>query len=463
MFTRMADYKEDYTGPLIRPEYFAPTLVRLSAKGGKYYVCVTMPEPLRTGSQKQMMRSTGTTDLRAARSKLVPKANEIYAAFDQKLAALHRGYQQQVSQPGFTQTIGDFSRVFTADPFLIQTYGLDKDPEGRVLSLLPAWITHLENTNQGSHKERTSRKNKLEEFVKVIGNLHVEDIKKQHAYQYAQWLNDEGKGNKTIRSLTTKVAAFLTWCEQTGRIENSPFVNLKLKHYGKTTRSFLPLDPDEMESLFAQPMEAQDRLCLALLAVTGARLDEIALLDWSQVKKAFGITYLDLRPDEIQVKTDGSHRVIPVHSKLAPLLEGGSGRVFDYKVDEDGKSQNAASKQLMPYIHAVRNSERKVVHSLRGTFKQMLENAGVTTDMAEKLETGEITFEEIDLALQSSTVSKRMNDKITGHSSRDVAGKYGFGPLLILRANAIEKLNVSFLGLEKVLTTPIEDHELTPF
>ncbi len=443
----MMDYNLDYIGLENRPDYHAPTLVPLSAKGGKFYVCITMPKALQSGSQTQMMRSTGTTDLRIAKTKLVSKANEIYAAFDQKLAELHQSFQNQIEQPAYTQTIGDFSKIYTVDPFLIRKHGLDRNPDHRITKLIPSWIKHLEDTEQGDHKERTSRKNKVNEFVQVVGDLHVQEVKKQHAYQYAKWLNDRGMANKTIRSLVTKISALLTWCEQDGLIDENPLVNLRLTHYGRESLSYLPFDPEELEAIFAQEMKPQDRLCLSLLAVTGARLDEIALLDWSQVRTEYGITFLDLRPDQTKVKTDGSHRIIPVHSAIAPLLNGGEGRVFDYKIDINEKSQNNASKQLMPYIRSVTTHRRKAIHSLRGTFKQMLENAGVTPELVARLEEGKISLDEIDKQITSNKVEKRVNDKITGHSARDVSGKYGFGPLLIPRANAIEKLDVRFLNI----------------
>ena len=448
----MMDYISDTTTGLVRPEYHAPTLVKLKAKGGIWYVSVTMPKALRKGTKRQEKRSTGTTDERAARTKIVPLTNEIYAKFDRGLAALHISYVQETNQPAFTNTIGDFTKVFTVDPFLIKQHGLDKDPDQKITNLLPGWIAYLEDTNQGDHKERTSRRNKLFEFVSVVGNLHVEDIKKQHGYQYAKWLNDEGKANSTVRSLITKVGAFLTWCEQEDFIDNNPFYNLKLSHYGKESLPYLPFDFDELTAIFAQEMEAANRLCLSILAVTGARLDEIALLDWSQVKTEFGITFIDLRPEEVIVKTDGSHRVVPIHPTVAEDLwsmkTSDGGRIFNYKIDANGKSQNDASKTLMPYVRNVTKHKRKVVHSLRGTFKQMLENAGITQDMIEKLETGEISLAEIDLAIRENKVDKRVNDKITGHSARDTAGKYGYGPLLIPRANAVSKIDVSFQGLQ---------------
>ena len=444
----MMDYNLDYIGLVNRPDYHPPTLVPLSAKGGKYYVCVTMPDALRKGSQKQMMRSTGTTDEKIAKTKLVALANEIYAEFDRKLTGLHGQYVADTEQAAYTSTIGDFSKVFTTNPLLIQKHGLDKDPSLKITRLLPKWIEDMEERNKSNHKERTSRRNKLNEFVKVVGDLHVRDITKVHGYQYAKWNHKQGRANKTIRSLNTKVVAFLNWCEREGHIDDNPLANLKLADFGTESLPYLPFDPDELNDLFAQEMEPQDRLCLTLLAITGARLDEIALLTWEQVKTDFGrLMYIDLRPDEIKVKTDGSHRVVPIHSEAASLLVGGTGRIFDYKLDADGKAQNAASKQLMPYVRNVTQHPRKVIHSLRGTFKQMLENAGVTSEMVDQLESGEITLADIERSMKDNMVEKRVNDKITGHSARDTSGKYGFGPLLIPRAIAVERIDLGFLNL----------------
>ena len=364
------DYRLDYIELWNRPDYPPPTLIPLSAKGGKYYVCVTMPEALWKGSDKQMMRSTGTTDKKIAATKLVDKTNEIHAEFDRKLDDLHGQYMADTTQAAYTSTIGDFSKVLTTNPMLIQQHGLDKDPALKMTRLLPKWVEDMEENNKCNHKERTSRRNKLNDFVKVVGDLHVQDITKVHGYQYVKWNRKQGRASKTIRSLNTKVVAFLNWYQRKGYIDDNPLANLKLADFGTESVPFLPSDPDELNDLFAQEIEPQDRLCLTLLALTGARLDEIALLTWEQVKTDFDeLKYLDLRPDETKVKTDGSHRIVPIHSKAEGLLTGGSGRIFDYKLDADGKAQNAANKQLMPYVRNVTQHPRKVVHSLHGTFK----------------------------------------------------------------------------------------------
>jgi hypothetical protein len=55
MFCKV-DYISDCTDRCDRLEHHAPTLIRLKAKGKKCYVFVSLPEALRKGSQKQVMR-----------------------------------------------------------------------------------------------------------------------------------------------------------------------------------------------------------------------------------------------------------------------------------------------------------------------------------------------------------------------------------------------------------------------
>ena len=76
----------------------------------------------------------------------------------------------------------------------------------------------------------------------------------------------------------------------------------------------------------------------------------------------------------------------------------------------------------MPYIRQVTSNDRKVAHSLRGNFK----------DLVRDLE-----------------VSKEINDFITGHAQGDVAGKYGAGPSLNKRLEVINKIKHPWLGKQK--------------
>lgn len=90
----------------------------------------------------------------------------------------------------------------------------------------------------------------------------------------------------------------------------------------------------------------------------------------------------------------------------------------EFPRDRDGKTQSSSSKKLMPLVRKVTKERAKAVHSLRGNFKDMLRDAGV---------------------------SKEINDFITGHDAGDVAGNYGSGPGLKVRQEAIERLSFPFL------------------
>ena len=112
---------------------------------------------------------------------------------------------------------------------------------------------------------------------------------------------------------------------------------------------------------------------------------------------------------------------MPVHSALTWVTLGRTGKIFpEFPRDKDGKAQGSASKTLMPFIRTVTDDKTKVVHSLRGNFKDSMRDAGV---------------------------SKEVNDFITGHASGDVAGTYGSGPSLKVRKEALERVSFSELDL----------------
>jgi hypothetical protein len=100
------------------------------------------------------------------------------------------------------------------------------------------------------------------------------------------------------------------------------------------------------------------------------------------------------------------------------LLET-QGRLFNYATNADGKAWNSAGNALGPLVRAVTDNPRKVLHSLRGTLKDLLRDAGV---------------------------SKEVNDFITGHGQGDIASKYGSGPSLEVRYEAIASIKHPWLA-----------------
>ena len=218
------------------------------------------------------------------------------------------------------------------------------------------------------------------------------------------------------------MSVFMRYCVREGYCDLNVFTGLDLQDLGadETVDSYVPFSKAELHQLFEITMPDQDRLLLSILTVTGMRLDEAALLTWEQVQEEDGISFLSLLDDDenkVIVKTKGSLRRVPLPDVLT-LPERATGRLFSYKLDADGKAQKEASKQLMRHVRRVSKMRTKAVHSLRGTFKDLLRDADV---------------------------SKELNDFITGHAAGDVAGKYGSGFSLQRRYEAINSVQHPWL------------------
>jgi integrase len=226
----------------------------------------------------------------------------------------------------------------------------------------------------------------------------------------------------TLKDIISNMSVFMRHCVKEGYSEINPFTGLDLKDLcaDESVDSCVPFSKAELHQLFNVAMPEEDRLLLAILTVKGMRLDEAALLTWDQVQEEDGVRFLSLLDSENQkviVKTQGSLRSVPLSDALT-LPEKASGRLFSYKFDIDGKIQKEAFKQLMKHVRHITKMKTKAVHSLRGTFKDLLRDADV---------------------------SKKLNDFITDHAAGDVAGKYGSGFSLQRRYEAINSVKHHWL------------------
>lgn len=461
-------------------KYHPSTLVQLPAKGNKWYVVVTKPKELQSAGSNKVRRSTGTVDMKIARGMKMQLTQEIYDEFDEALkpapptlaglAAKHwnpserseirtfqdmldnseggnlfgaikiweaSNFDKEVAEQLFDSLEHDEALLFRRhitpyeDPYPITSpksafYADKTTSEGKKLTASTknfplASLMDLYVSERKWEREKTKAAAVRHfEFFREITNLkNVAEIQKKHAYRFADGLQSKGYANKTIKSAVSSVRAFLTECEKKELIANNPFIDLKLSDYGAKATSYKPFSTDELAAIFAQKMKSSDRLCLTILISTGMRLDEVSLLTFEQIRKHDdGFHYIDLT--NAVVKNDGSKRYVPLHPKVKMELNK-IGRVFDYQIGKDGKAESDASKRLMRVIRKVTNDPQLVVHSFRGTFKDMLREANVT---------------------------KEINDFITGHGHGDVAGNYGKGPSIRARFDAIKKLKLDFLPID---------------
>lgn len=451
----------------------------LSLVKGKWYVVVTKPTALVNGSSKQVRRSTGTTDKRVATTKQHEITAAIYASFREALIPppetlkdilREHWVAQELSEAQITENVGFlnstkisnaaacvtawhetgentgfvekvvkhlsykeallFRKWVTpdADPYVpkkepaepIQNPVVEKAETTKQVpteSLKSIVDNYIECREWNRDKTRNQSQRYIKGFMDKVSVTDVQDIAKQHAYRYAKALAKEGMANKTIKSAISAVSAFLTYCEREELIEASPFTDLKLSSYGKKVENYRPFTKSELHALFNQRMPDADRLALSILLATGMRLDEVALLEWDQIKQhEDGFKYIDLTG--AKVKNQGSERLVPLHPSIR-IKSGNVGRLFSYYINNDGKAEAPASKALMKHVRGISSDRRLVLHSLRGSFKDMLRDAGV---------------------------SKEINDFITGHDQGDTAGNYGSGPSVSVRYDAVKDLDLSFMS-----------------
>lgn len=437
----------------------------LKAKG-KWYVYVTIPPELRPAfkDQTQLRRSTGTSDKAIAKTRQHGLAAEIYAEFDKARAelnplkdalealsdALGTGkptyFPEAYKDPETLAQMLDEARGMVAalrygpapadfEEAILATRALDRAapllerveaehevasgtaPSSEKLSELAKEFLSVHPFNKVKTKDAAKRA--IDHFIEFSGDLVVSKIVKKHAYDFASG-QASTMAEKTIGNRLTFVSQCLTYAERKGRIAANPFKGLTLGGYGRKKESYTPLDRKQLEALFKLPMPDEDRILLSILISTGMRLDEAALLTWEDVKDEAGIPYFDLTGKDKKLKNIGSARKVPIVPELLKVLgTRGIGRLFSYRKDKDGKAQSAASKALMRHIKKVRGTDTsKVVHSLRGSLKDMLRDEGVT---------------------------KETNDFLTGHGSGDVAGGYGLGPSLRARYDALCKVKHPWL------------------
>jgi integrase len=443
--------------------YPAATLTFLAAKK-KWYVSVTIPPELRDafGGKVQIKRSTGTADKRDAQRELHEKAASIYESFDKA--------QQDKPHPLAEALQATFNRIRLnlpqgwedrraigsakdeealdelAEATIAQLEALtltDFEPEyddhvGKIVEASrkagPANLTpygaltfasvandFVSTTNFTRQATKKQTETVVKEFAGFIGDVALHEIVPVTLYSYAQELSNAEYARNTIRGRIDKISLVFHHAVRKGLVSSNPCLGLKLKDYGKPPENYVPLADEEVKRLFALHMPTEHNLLLKILAMTGARLDEIALLTWDEIEKVTlsdgsEADFINLTKRPFLIKTRGSLRRIPIHPSIQLSKRGQpQERLFpSFTTNTDGKT-TSASEVLMGYIRKVTTDPLKVVHSLRGGFKDKLRDVGV---------------------------SKETNDFITGHASGDVAGKYGAGPSLSVRFEAVSRLPV---------------------
>jgi integrase len=323
-------------------------------------------------------------------------------------------------------------------------------------------------------------------FTELHGDLPVMNIKRSHARQFREALQDVPRLRKgelrkgslpelaewgrkhpnatrlsegTINKLLGGVQAVAVWARDQGLIPDDvpwsdPFANMRLEE-DKPDRE--PFTIAELKLLFASPIfmngerpeggKGEASYWLPLLGLfTGARRGDLAGLTAADAvaEEATGHPTIIIREDKSRsrsLKTPGSARTIPLHPELIRLrfmqfvdeirrTAAETAWLFPEIAPDRRGGLSAWSKWFIRYLrtHGIKD-RRKVFHSFRHNFKD---------------------------ALRAAKVSEDLNDALTGHStrgsvgrsygSRDIVTRYGMATLI----DAIGRIAYSGLSLSSV-------------
>jgi integrase len=249
----------------------------------------------------------------------------------------------------------------------------------------------------------------LDEFIDLVGDIEPSKIDRRMAAQFiSAYFKLHPKAAKaTMGNKMGSLSTFHRWAWKKGLMEElNPFKDYKIEpNEGVQTKSFEPFSQEDLVHIFNQDWESHSphaRLLLALLTITGCRLNEIASLSWRRIIQDNEMTYITLIPeatatDVFRVKEkqgeesqSSARREIPLHKELilpkrpadpdAPLfpftrsrLTGKANSLAELAINHQFK--NPSIRRLFP------NEPLKRVHSFRSSLARMLTEVNTPIDI----------------------------------------------------------------------------------
>ena len=148
----------------------------------------------------------------------------------------------------------------------------------------------MSKTGPLREKTKTDYINKINVFIEWAGNVTLDEFNNSLATKYMTILASKdstivsgGAANETIKAYFNPVRQVLKYAFKNDYSDRLLWSALEFDGVSRPSEKYRDFTETELKVLFTLEMPQQDRLALSLLACTGARLDEIALLEWGQV------------------------------------------------------------------------------------------------------------------------------------------------------------------------------------
>ena len=243
-------------------------------------------------------------------------------------------------------------------------------------------------------------KGALKAFIEATGNTDVAMVRVLNVTDFKKKLLANGRAATTINDQLSALKSFFDYCIGNKVVTMvNPAQGLLIPGANNKAESYDPFIGEELQKIFEAGLylkksKLPDLYWGSLLALfTGARAEELASLDLSQIFQVKGIYIIHI----LDGKTVNAKRRVPVHDQLIALgfldyvaCVKGAGYTKLFPHLQDGK--NGYKKNMcrqfgeyldLPEVNIV--SPLKVFHSFRHTVVTALTNAGVNDGLKRAL------------------------------------------------------------------------------
>ncbi|EFH9564871.1 site-specific integrase [Escherichia coli] len=346
---------------------------------GNYLVRIAIPSYMRHLFQgkRYFMKSTGTRDIRQAR------------LFRDAIALEWTRLRNLLKPQGGSsvdQIIDELRRVSVYAKEAPASFGASIQACPSLLKMRDLYLL------QYSEKRKLTTLSKTNKAVEVLlthlkkKDIQLRDINRTIVTGWLDKLKTE-RAPQTIQNYISALAQI--WDLARNRYHDAPQDNPWRGHAleAKSSKvSYEVFAPGELAKVYAL-LDDEMKAVTAIGAYSGMRINEICTLRENSIKTIEGILCFEIT----EGKTKSAARIVPVHSKLIPLVKSllkttHSGFLFYHASITDRADGKRSTWHTQQFTRAKRKAlgepaaERKVFHSLRHAFVQQLDRAQVPED-----------------------------------------------------------------------------------
>ncbi|MDM6891090.1 site-specific integrase [Enterobacter cloacae] len=346
---------------------------------GNYLVRIAIPSYMRHLFQgkRYFMKSTGTRDIRQAR------------LFRDAIALEWTRLRNLLKPQGGSsvdQIIDELRRVSVYAKEAPASFGASVQACPSLLKMRDLYLL------QYSEKRKLTTLSKTNKAVEVLlthlkkKDIQLRDINRTIVTGWLDKLKTE-RAPQTIQNYISALAQI--WDLARNRYHDAPQDNPWRGHAleAKSSKvSYEVFAPGELAKVYAL-LDDEMKAVTAIGAYSGMRINEICTLRESSIKTIEDILCFEIT----EGKTKSAARIVPVHSKIIPLVKlllktTHSGFLFYHASITDRADGKRSTWHTQQFTRAKRKAlgelaaERKVFHSLRHAFVQQLDRAQVPED-----------------------------------------------------------------------------------